>query len=337
MAKLRVHELAKEFGMTSKEMLSHLEEMKIPAKNHASTLEEAYVDLVRKKLAPIMEARAAEIEAARLAEEQVREEEERKAAEEAERARIEAEERAQARREEERRRREEEEARRKAEEEARIRAEEEAAAEAERNRVKDTAPTMKPNMNNLLAQIQEERQRLEEEQARQAAEKKAEQEAKAAAAKERQSRAPKEEAPKKGKKGRRQEAPLSEEDRYAAMAREAERMQRNSVLDAARKAIEEAQTESTGRRQKRKEKREAEAAEREQERRIEEALAMGEDPAQLDVIRITTGSTVAEVAEALDVPANDIIKRLFMLGTPLTISQSMGDDLIELGRLRIAL
>ncbi len=39
---------------------------------------------------------------------------------------------------------------------------------------------------------------------------------------------------------------------------------------------------------------------------------------------------MAEVAEALEVPANDIIKRLFMLGTPLTISQSMGDDLIEL-------
>ena len=39
---------------------------------------------------------------------------------------------------------------------------------------------------------------------------------------------------------------------------------------------------------------------------------------------------VQELAEALDVPANDIIKRLFLLGTPLTMTQSMSDDLVEL-------
>ena len=49
--------------MTSKEMLGHLAEMKIPAKSASSTLEDAYVSMVRKKLAPILEARAAEIEA----------------------------------------------------------------------------------------------------------------------------------------------------------------------------------------------------------------------------------------------------------------------------------
>ena len=42
------------------------------------------------------------------------------------------------------------------------------------------------------------------------------------------------------------------------------------------------------------------------------------------------GVTVQELAEALDVPANDIIKRLFLLGTPLTMTQSMSDDLVEL-------
>ena len=52
MAKMRVHELAKEFGMTSKELLKRLEEMKIPAKNHASTLVDAYVDKIRKALGP---------------------------------------------------------------------------------------------------------------------------------------------------------------------------------------------------------------------------------------------------------------------------------------------
>ena len=38
MASMRVHELAKEFDMTSKELLDRLHEMKIPAKSHASML-----------------------------------------------------------------------------------------------------------------------------------------------------------------------------------------------------------------------------------------------------------------------------------------------------------
>jgi len=45
--------------MTSQELLEHLAEMKIPAKNHASTLVEAYVDKIRKNLAPIIAERQA--------------------------------------------------------------------------------------------------------------------------------------------------------------------------------------------------------------------------------------------------------------------------------------
>ena len=70
MAKTRVHDLAKEYGMTSKEMLDHLRDMKIPAKSASSTLEDAYVSIVRKKLKPILEDRAAQIEAAKKAEEE---------------------------------------------------------------------------------------------------------------------------------------------------------------------------------------------------------------------------------------------------------------------------
>ena len=70
MANMRVHELAKEFGMTSKELLEHLNELKIPAKNHASTLVEAYVDKIRKDLAPIIEEKQAELEAKRKKEEE---------------------------------------------------------------------------------------------------------------------------------------------------------------------------------------------------------------------------------------------------------------------------
>ena len=47
-------------------------------------------------------------------------------------------------------------------------------------------------------------------------------------------------------------------------------------------------------------------------------------------MRVPQGSTVGDLAELLGVPANDIIKRLFLLGTPLTLTESMSDELIEL-------
>ena len=50
MASMRVHDLAKEYGLTSKEMLDKLRELKIPAKTHASVLADAYVDKIRKAL-----------------------------------------------------------------------------------------------------------------------------------------------------------------------------------------------------------------------------------------------------------------------------------------------
>ena len=83
MAKVRVSTLAKEFGMTSKELMGHLAEMKIPAKSASSALEDAYVAMVRKQLASVIEARAKEVEAAKQAEEQAAQEAAQKAAEEA--------------------------------------------------------------------------------------------------------------------------------------------------------------------------------------------------------------------------------------------------------------
>ncbi len=140
MPSMRVHELAKEFGMTSKELLEKLQELKIPAKNHASTLVEAYVDKIRKDLGPLIAERQAALEEERRREEEAErarkeaEEAERKAAEEARRA-AEAAERA-AREDEARRAAEAaeaEEAERKAAEEARTRElEEQRKAEEER-------------------------------------------------------------------------------------------------------------------------------------------------------------------------------------------------------------
>ena len=352
MAKTRVHDLAKEYGMTSKEMLGHLADMKIPAKSASSTLEDAYVSMVRKQLKPILDARAAEIEAEKRAEAEAKAEEERREAERAEKQRIEAEKRREAERaEEERRRKAEEERRRRAEEE-RLAAEKKAKEEAEKNRVRDTAPKSVPSFSSLLDQIAQQEQVLKH-QAEEAAQKKAESKGShggkrgsGRGGESRQSVAPaasgnapaantgaandseRSDGRRRGKKGRRGEE--GGEDRYSRMAREAEAYNRNKVLEEAREAVEEASRESTGRRKRRKERRQKQQAEAEQEKRIEEAIANDQDLSQLDTVKVPQGSTVSDLAELLGVPANDIIKRLFLLGTPLTLTESMSDDLIEL-------
>ena len=370
MAKVRVSTLAKEFGMTSKELMGHLAEMKIPAKSASSTLEDAYVAMVRKQLASVIEARAQEVEAAKQAEEQAAAAEEAARAAEAERERIAAEKA----REEERRQfaaaqaaeeaaRAEAEAKKKAEQERLAREKEEAAREAQRRAV--PASDSGSRFRSLLDQIAAQETVLKEK-------KDAEDKAKAERAAERGNRRggnndrrggrrnasdnnsernASESRPhshrtnasnnvaagmdfpnpdKQGKGKKRKGGHNNEEDHYSRMAREAEEYSREKVLEEARAAVEEASRESTGRRKKRKEKREREAAKAQEERKIEEALAQGVNPEDLDAIKVSQGVTVQELAEALDVPANDIIKRLFLLGTPLTMTQSMSDDLVEL-------
>ena len=172
MAKTRVHDLAKEYGISSKEMLEHLRDMKIPAKSASSTLEDAYVSIVRKKLKPILEAHAAEIEAQKRAEEEAKAEEARIAAEKAEAERIAAEERRERERAEEERRRAAAEAERKAREEARAEAERKAKEEAEKHRVRDNAPKSVPSFSSLLDQIAQQEQILKQ-QAEESAQKKA--------------------------------------------------------------------------------------------------------------------------------------------------------------------
>ena len=281
MAKTRVSELAKEFGITSKEMLSHLKDMKIPAKSASSALEDAYVSMVRKKLAPQLKAR-----------------------------------------EEERRR----------------------AEEAERNRVKDTAPKSMPKFTSLLEQIaqQEEVLKQKKEEAKRREEDKAKrasrpQERRGGGRQDRRGPAAMDVAPspekaaasnRHNKRHHGHEGP--DEDRYSRMARSAEEYNRERVLEDARASVEEASRESTGRRKKRKEHRKAQAAQAAKEQAIQEALANDQDISKLDVVKVPQGATVAELADLLDIPASDIVKRLFLLGTPLTMTQSMSDELIEL-------
>ena len=400
---MRVHELAKEFDMTSKELLDRLAEMKIPAKSHASILQDAYVQKVRKSLEPEIKQRAGELEdeeAKKLAEKKA-EEAQRKADEEAERrAAVEAEREA---REAERARREAKQAAKqdnaKKEEESknnkvsnspfeslasqiereRARVEREAAEARERKRAaaraaevakkqaveealhnrgrkttKQQAPqhkqppkaapvSAKSNFSSLLDQINNERERLEHQKQEQSCQKKNQRNDHRN--KDRQNvhndqRSQDARGNKKNKKQRKgfepsvpeleAQADTSKgEDRYAQMAVQAEKLQRENVLAEARAAVEAASHDGEGRRKKRKEKREAQARERAEM----EALEKGLDPSLVlddSVVEIPQGSTVAQFAELVEVSPNEVVKRLFMLGQALTLTQSMSDELIEL-------
>ncbi len=367
MGGMRVHELAKEFGMTSKELLDILAEMKIPAKNHASTLVDAYVTKIRKNIGPEVAERAARLEAEKAAQvaEDAQSEAKIKAEEEAQRkAAVEA----------ERERRAQEKAER-----AEVAAQQ---AETEGNDYVEHAPFGAPGTldvrdeksvavlatepvektqqkqasapadavastksqaerggrySELLVQIESEKARMSSE----------------IEVPEKEESVPAPESPavketeeegdvshKRGKSHKKSaheryaEALTDTDDaqdddaRYAKMAADAAQFQKDRVLAEVRAAVEQAQTEDEGRRKKRKEKRIAQA----KARAVEEAKEKGIDPSVLDdsTIRITEGATVDEFAQAMGVPTNDVIKRLFLLGQMLTLTQTMSNDLIEL-------
>ena len=345
--------------MTSKEMLAHLSDMKIPAKSASSALEDVYVNLVRKKMAPILEARAAQIEAQKKAEAEAKAKEEAEERAKAEAERIEAEKRREAERAKEaaeRARQEEERKRREAE---RAEAERKRKEEEERNRVRDNAPKSIPSMTSLLDQIAQQEKILKaqrEEEAKKAAEKPAASERSGRgdrggrgehAGRRGRSQAP---APTQSRESAPSNAPASPEkaakasrggkhrghhegegeDRYSRMAKAAEEYNRERVLEEARASVDEAQRESQGRRKKRKERRQKQAEQAAKEQAIEQAIANDQNVAEIGMVKVPSGSTVAELAELLNVPASDIVKRLFLLGSPLTLTQSMSDDLIEL-------
>ena len=298
MAKTRVHDLAKEFGITSKEMLEHLSDMKIPAKSASSSLEEAYVSIIRKKLKPIIEAHAAEVEAQRLAAEEAKAAEEARAAEEAEKKRIEVEQRRERERLEEERKRKEKE---------------------ERERVHDTAPRTTTSYTGLLDQIAEQEKILQQ-KSQDTAKKKDEQRSRRREAPSKEgssgsyrpsrpgprtsyadvpAEGPSSDSEGRGHgKGRKSSRHGQSEDRYSRMAREAEEYthtRASHVFEEAREAIEEAH-QSTGRRRKRKERLKQQQAEAAEEERVQEALKNDQDLSQLDTVRVPQGSTVADLA-----------------------------------------
>ncbi|MDR2492821.1 MAG: translation initiation factor IF-2, partial [Coriobacteriales bacterium] len=121
----------------------------------------------------------------------------------------------------------------------------------------------------------------------------------------------------------------SEDERYRQMALDAEQLQRERVLAEARAAVDAATGDEGGRRRKRREKRVAEKKERAELEAIEKGL----DPdivLDSSLVQITTGVTVQEFADTLGVASNDVVKKLFLLGSPLTVTQTMTDELVEL-------
>ena len=391
MASMRVHELAKEFGMDSKVLLSRIQYLKIAAKSHASVLSEANVEKIREALAPELGAKAAagmDAEAAAKAQAEKAAADEKKAEEE--RARRAAVERERELRAEERARREHNSA---------AKGEASAAAASAKQAKRPPAPAVNSGLSSLARQIEEQKAAAEHRRkkaaqdaraaklAAEVAKKKAVAEAlanrgaKKPAAKPAVERRPKPAptaAPRKssfdsllsqieaeknrltaekaarpsrngnaaagnkknakgaGKRGGHHFEPdvpeLSNngEDRYAQMAVQAEKMQRDKVLAEARAAVAAASNnEGEGRRKKRKEKREA----AQRERIAQEAMERGIDPSLMldeNVVEVMQGSTVGEFADLLGVPSGDVIKRLFLLGQALTVTQTMSDELIEL-------
>ncbi len=382
MANMRVHDLAKEFGMQNKELLERLQALGIAAKSHASVLTEADVEKVRENLDPEIKERAGQLDSDEAAELKAQKEAEAAKKAEEEAARKAAVEKELAEREAARAKREdsapkdagaeaeakaapakkkvpassgfeslmdqiesekERAAREKAEAAARARAEKAAAEVAKKQAVEQAlrergrkgkaasaaseapkahaaAPApKKASFDSLLSQIEAEKQRIE-----------AQKQARGGAAADAKGG--------KGKRGKRSQVVPELEaqqgadsgDRYAQMAVQAEKLQRDKVLAEARAAVEAATShEGEGRRKKRKEKREAEARERAEM----EALEKGLDPTLVldeSVVEIPQGATVAKFAEHLGVQPNDVIKRLFMLGQVLTLTQSMNDETMEL-------
>jgi len=387
LAGVKIYELAKEFGMQSKELLEEIQKLGIPAKTPSSSLVDAYVDIVRMQLAPLIEQRQAEVAAERAAAEaeeaKKREAEEAKAkAEEEERRKVE--EAARLKREKEREVREAE--RSKLEEEAKVRAAEEAAAskaplpgavEAAIAAVAAAAGDSGDDSGGDAdgSATSAAKKKAPAATAKKAAAKKGTAkatdatDAAAPADKKKTAKAKKADAtpaapadgadtavpvaaaaPKKGakqnqrtnleaaiaaeherlerEKAARKEA--EEAQRYKEMAIQAEKLQKEKVLAEMRAEVEAAKSEGESRRAKKKKKKGKASAEDELIKDAPDASDEPDIPHGGAAVTVTEGLSLGDFAEALEVPANDLIKTLFMLGTPLSVNEPINNELIEL-------
>ena len=366
LAGVKIYELAKEFGMESKELLEEIQKLGIPAKTPSSSLVDAYIDIIRVQLAPLIEKRQAEVAAERAAVEaakvKAREAEEAKAkAEEEERRRVE--EVAREKREQERIVREEDLARK--EEEAKIRAAEEAkaakvplpgavqaavaavAAASGEDAVSDTskgarkaqpavkkstktkAPAETSAKTKVAAKAGAAQELAPAKTQKRVASPVAKAEAKRNQRTNLEAAIAAEHDRLEREKAARKEA--EEAQRYKEMAIQAEKLQKEKVLAEMRAEVEAASAGGESRRSKKKKKKGKASPEDELIRDASEASADDLALATGGVaITVTEGLSLGDFAEALEVPANDLIKTLFMLGTPMTVNEPISNELIEL-------
>jgi len=252
--------------MSSKELLEHLQALKIPAKNHASTLVEAYVDKIRKDLAPVIAERQAQIESQR----------------EKEEAALEA------------KRQEADKAQLKVEQAESVQAQVRAKEDAERKQRED----------------EERKQRELEETARKEAEIKAA-----------------EEAARLATETALQEA--QETERYRRMAKEAEATQHTPAASIIAEAAKMAAASGPANKQKKKKTKKPTGKREQTEPRVSSQQSP-QAPTPGKEATVASGATVAVFAQAIGISATEIIRRLMMLGEPLTVNQPISHEVMEI-------
>lgn len=124
----------------------------------------------------------------------------------------------------------------------------------------------------------------------------------------------------------------TEGDRYSKMAQQAENkgvvFDPKSVLGQMQREVAAHQQEAASRGKKKKGKHgkgDADVTVDPQGADTSKQAAKGGGP-----VRVTEGVTVTDLADALEVPAKDIIKMLFLLGQVATLTQSLANEQIEL-------
>ncbi len=260
--------------MTSAELLERVQAMKIPAKNHASTLVEAYVDKIRKALGPEIAERQTAIEAERV-------------------------------------KREADAAAKKAADDAA-----QAVADAERHAAEEEAR----NAEEALAAAAEEAHRKAEAEAE-----KARKEAEKVAAKEVERTRAEQDIQRKEQDTKLE---AEERERYRRMAIEAEESAKRA-RDAIVMAAAAAAVGAPGKKGKKASKKPSGRHEQGSESVIAPKVPATIQPVVDGVLTIAEGSTVGEFADAISVPANDVIKKLFLMGNAYTVNQALSRGMLD--------
>jgi len=308
---MRVYELARILGVTSKELIADLKRIRVQVKSASSSIE----DKVVRKVMDRFEKRKAREAAKR-----------EKEKEEAERRRREEEERRK-REEEERRKREEEERRRKLEEEIKRREEEERKRREEEERKRREEEERRKRE-------EEKRRRREEERKKRPKEKSLQPPAEVAAPKHVAAKKPRRRGHAADKPVEIIELPKIEvmrlDDPRKIYAERARRRAREKKKERKERPVETAEEETRLRRRIRPTVVVPQAPPKRTQPSAPARPAAPPKPAEPRKVEIRGEVTVGRFAEKIGVPANEVIAKLLALGEPRTINQVLDADLCEL-------